>query len=52
MYQAVKGKPSDRTRRMLSQVSGFTRDVGDQIGELQQSAGLLDILLRARGNAC
>jgi hypothetical protein len=31
-YQEVKNNPSERTRRMLRSVGGFTRYIGDQIG--------------------
>lgn len=37
-YQAVKNNPSERTRRMLAGVAGFTRYIGEQIGDYRSSA--------------
>lgn len=32
-YDKIKGQPSDLTKRMLADVTGFTRYLGEQIGE-------------------
>src|SRR2546422_9765071 len=32
-YQSVKNNPSERTRRMLANVKGFTRYIGEQVGD-------------------
>jgi hypothetical protein len=38
-YLSVKNNPSDRTRRMLSNVSGFTRYVAEQTGSFARQVG-------------
>jgi hypothetical protein len=36
-YQKIKGQPSDQTRRMLHDVSGFTRYIGVELGSDQRA---------------
>jgi hypothetical protein len=33
-YKVIKGSPSERSRRMLGDVSGFTRYIGEEIGSV------------------
>jgi len=41
-YKIIKGSPSERTRRMLGDVSGFTRYIGEESGSWEKpgSAGI------------
>src|SRR5262245_39829085 len=43
-YLAVKNNPSDRTRRMLSSVTGFTRYIGEETGSSTRGADRMTAL--------
>jgi hypothetical protein len=39
-YRLIKGSPSERAKRMLRDVSGFTRYIGEEMGSWEKPGGL------------